>query len=161
MDTLLQLPHELLRCICAHLPLQELKHIRLTCKTLASVGVEMLLPELEVLYTLESLERLRAISLDPVLRLHVTSLVYTADRIRWYPDGCFREWKAEVQGIDALESFSEESMTDMNLIDTDTETDDESDELSSQNQPSDMELWRGWEAYRDLRDDQEVKISIP
>ncbi|CAL8583225.1 hypothetical protein XPA_008856 [Xanthoria parietina] len=56
--------------------------LRLTCKSLAAVGLEYILPEVELLFTPKSFERLRGISEHPTLSYHVKSLVYRADSLR-------------------------------------------------------------------------------
>jgi hypothetical protein len=114
----------------------------------------MLLPEVEVLYTMTSLRRLEAISLHPVLRLHVRSLVYTTDRLPIYPDDCSTRWKVEVKSQElsrriarAREIVGPESVEKY---------------LAEVPQPlwSETEGRKRWEAYREMRDEQQVNLLL-
>ncbi len=58
-----------------------------------SRGVEILFSEIEVVLTLASLDRLEAISLHPVLCLHMRYPVYTPDRLGLFDDESLDEWK--------------------------------------------------------------------
>jgi hypothetical protein len=146
--TLLQLPSGLLQDICSYLSVQELRHIRSSCRRLALVGTEMLLPEVEIFYTMASLKRLEEISLHPVLRLHVRSLVYTTDRLPIYPDDYSTRWKDELES----QEYSRRVARAMEIVGP------ESVEkyLAGLPQPhwSKTEVWKRWEAYREMRDEQ-------
>jgi hypothetical protein len=114
----------------------------------------MLLPEVEVLYTMTSLRRLEAISLHPILRLHVRSLVYTTDRLPIYPDDCSTQWKAEAKAQEhsrriarAREIVGPESVGNY---------------LAELPQPPWSEIVgrKRWEAYREMRDEQQVNLLL-
>ncbi|KAL8734577.1 MAG: hypothetical protein Q9166_001477 [cf. Caloplaca sp. 2 TL-2023] len=80
-------------------------NLRLTCKTLAAVGLEYLLPEVELLFTPKSFDRLVRIAEHPQLRHHVKSLVYRVDcliscedKTDWYlqiPHSAYLLWSHE------------------------------------------------------------------
>ncbi|KAL8765933.1 MAG: hypothetical protein Q9209_007130 [Squamulea sp. 1 TL-2023] len=58
--------------------------LRLTCKLLGAVGLEYLLPEVELFFTPKSFDRLQRISEHPQLSYHVKSLVYRAGCLPYY-----------------------------------------------------------------------------
>ncbi len=67
--------------IFAAVDVGDVPNLRLTCKSLGEVGLEYLLPEVELLFTLKSFDRLRQISEHPALSRHVKSLVYRIDSL--------------------------------------------------------------------------------
>lgn len=64
----------------------DVPNLRLTCKSLGEVGLEYLLPEVELLFTSKSFDRLRQISEHPALSRHVKSLVYRVDSVYEHVD---------------------------------------------------------------------------
>lgn len=67
--------------IFAAVDVGDVPNLRLTCRSLGEVGLEYLLPEVELLFTLKSFDRLRQISEHPALSRHVKSLVYRIDSL--------------------------------------------------------------------------------
>lgn len=96
------LPIELQRIIFTRLRIKDLKKLRLTCKFLADIGAELLLPEVHVIFTAESMARLKKISLHPVFSQHVTSIFYEGDRLDHYES--VEKWKknADPRLVDKL-----------------------------------------------------------
>ncbi|KAI4268568.1 MAG: hypothetical protein LQ337_007767 [Flavoplaca oasis] len=88
--SLARLAPELHHMIFAAVDLSDVPNLRLTCKSLAAVGSEYLLPEVELLFTPESFNRLRRISEHPVLSRHVKSLVYRVGSLK--PCHNISEW---------------------------------------------------------------------
>lgn len=84
-------PVELKRKICALLGLSDLKSIRSVCRAFRDAGAEFLLSEVYVLFTIESIGRLRDISLHPIIHRCIKSLVYEGDRLDHYEGK--KEWK--------------------------------------------------------------------
>ncbi|KAL8751840.1 MAG: hypothetical protein Q9184_005929 [Pyrenodesmia sp. 2 TL-2023] len=74
-----QLTPELQRMVFAAVDVGDVPNLRLTCKSLGEAGLEYLLPEVELLFTLKSFDRLRPVSEHPALSRHVKSLVYSVD----------------------------------------------------------------------------------
>ncbi|KAL9023057.1 MAG: hypothetical protein Q9180_008415 [Flavoplaca navasiana] len=68
--------------IFAAVDVSDVPNLRLTCKSLAAVGSEYLLPEVDLLFIPESFNRLRRLSEHPVLSRHVKSLVYRIDSLK-------------------------------------------------------------------------------
>src|SRR5271170_3870827 len=84
MAELLDCPHEIIRYVLGNLELADLKNARLACKTLGVIGAETLLPTIHVVFTKQSIERLRDVSLHPVIGLYVNGIIYEADRVDHY-----------------------------------------------------------------------------
>ncbi|KAI4283782.1 MAG: hypothetical protein L6R38_001947 [Xanthoria sp. 2 TBL-2021] len=76
-----RLAPELQHMIFAAADTCDVPNLRLTCKSLGAVGLEYLLPEVELLFTPKSFDRLRGISEHPTLSRHVKSLVYRTDSL--------------------------------------------------------------------------------
>ncbi|KAL8918424.1 MAG: hypothetical protein Q9208_007329 [Pyrenodesmia sp. 3 TL-2023] len=70
------LPHELLHHILGYLTTCDLKHTRLTCKTLLDISLPLLSTTVVVSTSCTDLDIFRAISERPHLSKHVTTLVY-------------------------------------------------------------------------------------
>ncbi|KAI4256455.1 MAG: hypothetical protein L6R42_006208 [Xanthoria sp. 1 TBL-2021] len=77
-----RLAPELQHMIFAAADTCDVPNLRLTCKYLGAVGLEYLLPEVELLFTPKSFDRLRGISEYPTLSRHVKSLMYRADSLQ-------------------------------------------------------------------------------
>lgn len=88
------LPVEIVRQICGHLSISDVKFIRLACKELAGIGAEHLLLEVHLVFTLPSFERLQVILLHPIISQHVTPLLYEGERLEHFKDRA--EWRAHV-----------------------------------------------------------------
>ena len=71
-----RLPLEILYLVCAVLEKPDLGKLRLTCKLCATAGIQSLVKELHLFYTLNSHMNLIKISLFPELRKHVKSIIY-------------------------------------------------------------------------------------
>ncbi|KAL8978701.1 MAG: hypothetical protein Q9205_005784 [Flavoplaca limonia] len=80
--SLARLAPELHHMIYEAVDVSDVPNLRLACKSLAAVGSEYLLPEVELLFTPESFNRLRRISEHPVLSRRVKSLVYRIDSLK-------------------------------------------------------------------------------
>ncbi|KAI4107882.1 MAG: hypothetical protein LQ339_002492 [Xanthoria mediterranea] len=89
-----RLAPELQHMIFAEVDTSDIPTLRLTCRSLAAVGLEYILPEVELLFTPKSLERLRGISEHPTLSCHVKSLVYRADSLRTCSN--IEEWYEQI-----------------------------------------------------------------
>ncbi|KAL8642841.1 MAG: hypothetical protein Q9226_008461, partial [Calogaya cf. arnoldii] len=77
-----RLAPELQHMIFAAADTGDVPNLRLTCKSLGAIGLEYLLPEVELLFTPKSFDRLRGISEHPTLGRHVKSLVYRVDSLK-------------------------------------------------------------------------------
>ena len=159
-DTLLTLASmrslsvELVREICGNLSTSDLKSIRLTCKGLASIGAEHLLPEVYLVFTVASFERLQQISLHPIISQHVRSFIYEGDRLDHYKDRT--EWEVHLIDDDDWlarkpqhpDTTSDEDMRDYrrNLLLWASE---------SKNSYTEKQLKEGWRMYEELYRDQE------
>src|SRR2546421_6711666 len=108
MAELLKLPHELARYTFAKLERVDLKNIRLTCKSFGDIGAETLLPAIHVVFTKQSFERLRDVSLHPIFSLHVNEIVYEADRLDHYDDQ--EEWECDVVDPNYLADLSPDAL---------------------------------------------------
>ncbi|KAI0388476.1 hypothetical protein F5Y17DRAFT_206145 [Xylariaceae sp. FL0594] len=74
-----RIPTELLYVICSFLSVDDILSFRLVSKLYADVGAAYMLPEVTFHMHHQELERLRQISLHPVLSKHVRSLMYSAE----------------------------------------------------------------------------------
>ncbi|KAL8727032.1 MAG: hypothetical protein Q9166_006330 [cf. Caloplaca sp. 2 TL-2023] len=81
-----QLPSEVLHLIFAAANRKDILKLRLTCKTLAAIGLDYLIPEVELLFTRRSFDRVKGIAEHPVCGQRVTSLVYRVDSLRQHFD---------------------------------------------------------------------------
>ena len=104
MVELLDCPHEIIRYVLGNLGLANLKNARLACKTLGAIGAETLLPTIRVVFTKQSIERLRDVSLHPVISLHVNEIIYEADRVDHYDQQ--EDWERDVVDSEYLASLS-------------------------------------------------------
>ncbi|KAL8995562.1 MAG: hypothetical protein Q9169_004735 [Polycauliona sp. 2 TL-2023] len=71
-----QLAPELQHMVFAAVDVRDVPSLRLTCESLGAVGLEYLVPDMEILCTQKSSDRLREISEHPILSRHVESLEY-------------------------------------------------------------------------------------
>lgn len=113
----------------------------------------MLASEIEVLYTIASLKRLEAISLHPVLHLHVKSLVYTADRLPAYDDYNFNRYKFELQDQEYVNFLPDHQRAAIGLPREGRSIHDWTAGLP-QHGWSDAEIKKGWDLYKHMRDEQ-------
>ena len=93
-----RLPAELIHVIFLFLKAPDIGNFRLASKFYANAGRSRLFYELHLMFTPESFERLHAISSDPELACHVTSLFYEADTLpalRQIED-CQRVWESNI-----------------------------------------------------------------
>ncbi|KAL8714598.1 MAG: hypothetical protein Q9220_001546 [cf. Caloplaca sp. 1 TL-2023] len=81
-----RLPPELVHSILSVLRPEDLLNLRLTCKTFAELSAKYLLRECELMFTLNSFQRLSKISQHPLYSQHVRSLVYYADTLKRHHD---------------------------------------------------------------------------
>ncbi|MCJ1264109.1 hypothetical protein MMC22_003980 [Lobaria immixta] len=72
---------ELIRIICSSLIPSDVGRLRRASRFYANVGRPFMFQQLHLLFAPDSFERLRAISSDPTLAPHVTSLFYEADTL--------------------------------------------------------------------------------
>ncbi|KAL8668524.1 MAG: hypothetical protein Q9168_006854 [Polycauliona sp. 1 TL-2023] len=81
-----RLAPELQHMVFAAVNVKDVPNLRLTCKSLGAVGLEYLVPEVELLFTQKSFDRLRKISEHPILSRHVKSLVYRFGVLQRFQD---------------------------------------------------------------------------
>ncbi|KAL8850168.1 MAG: hypothetical protein Q9221_004854 [Calogaya cf. arnoldii] len=79
-----QLPAELQHALFALSGKEDVPNLRLTCKSLATVGRDYLVRKVELSFTLENFDRLSMITQH--IGRHVKSLVYHIDLLPWYSD---------------------------------------------------------------------------
>lgn len=72
---------ELIRIICSFLIPSDVGRLRRASRFYANVGRPFMFQQLHLVFTPDSFERLRAISSDPTLAPHITSLFYEADTL--------------------------------------------------------------------------------
>ncbi|MCJ1248509.1 hypothetical protein MMC30_005727 [Trapelia coarctata] len=141
------LPLELLRLIFIYLPSKDLKNLRLTCKFLDNIAAEFLLPEVHIVFTTKSINRLKNISLHPVFSQHVTAIFYEGDRLDHYESA--EEWKTKV---------------DLDLVDWSRNCDGntEKNRLLSWKDANltESEVDNGWKAYERLYKQQQELQDI-
>jgi hypothetical protein len=104
MVGLLDCPQEIIRYVLNYLKLTDLKNARLACKTLGVIGAETLLPTIHVVFTKQSIERLRDVSLHPVISLYVYGIMYEADRVDHYDQQ--EDWERDVVDSEYLTGLS-------------------------------------------------------
>ncbi|KAL8682624.1 MAG: hypothetical protein Q9186_001311 [Xanthomendoza sp. 1 TL-2023] len=75
----LQLPLELQHLIFAATDPRDVPNLRLACKTFATIGMNYLLPQAQLLFTRQSFDHLSEVSQHPVLCRSVKSLIYCVD----------------------------------------------------------------------------------
>ena len=90
--------------VSGNLELADLKNARLACKTWGIIGAETLLPAIHVVFTKQSIERLRDVSLHPVISLYVYAIIYEADRVDHYDQQ--EDWERDVVDSEYLTSLS-------------------------------------------------------
>ncbi|KAL8768299.1 MAG: hypothetical protein Q9209_005438 [Squamulea sp. 1 TL-2023] len=79
-----RLPSEILHLVFATADRTDVSNLRLTCKTLAAVGIDHLFQEAELLFTRSSFDRLTTIC--PIYGRHVKTLVYQVHLLRQHFD---------------------------------------------------------------------------
>ena len=89
-----RLAPELVHLIFSFLERTEAPKFRLLCRNVAQIGLQYIIPEVHVMLTMESLERLKAIAKHPRVSEHVTTIFYEADCLREYENQ--REWKESI-----------------------------------------------------------------
>jgi hypothetical protein len=146
---LLKCPQEIVRYIFAQLERVDLKNIRLTCKTFGNFGAETLLPTIRVVFTKQSFERLREVSLHRIFSLHVNEIIYEADRLDHYDTQ--EEWECLVVDRDYLKSLSPNALEEMQFMLSDNP-------MGVFHNYSTQELNRGWKRYKALHREQLVCV---
>ncbi|CAI6081448.1 unnamed protein product [Clonostachys chloroleuca] len=79
--------HTICECLDSHL---DVTSFRLVCRAFGDIGLKFLTPLVTVVPTAESIARLRAISLHPVLRHHVSGVTFLINV--FYPDANYDHW---------------------------------------------------------------------
>lgn len=97
---LARLPIEILHMVFAHLKPQDVAQIRLTRRLLADIGLHHLISEVHLIFKSSSFERMRQISLNPVVSSTVKSLFYEAEVIQRCHD--FNDWQTCVENSAVL-----------------------------------------------------------
>ncbi|CAO1596295.1 hypothetical protein XANCAGTX0491_000146 [Xanthoria calcicola] len=92
MDHLL--PLELHHHIFALVDGSDIPNLRKTCRTFANVGLDYLLPEVEITFTRKSFEHLAQVVKHPILGRRVKSLIYHIDALK--PHHNKDEWLREI-----------------------------------------------------------------
>jgi len=149
MAELLKLPHELARYTFAKLERVDLKNIRLTCKTFGDIGAETLLPVIHVVFTKQSFERLRDVSLHRIFSLHVNEIVYEADRLDHYDDQ--EDWECDVFDPNYPSNLSPYVRVRLGLEPL-------GDLMRVRHVYSDEEVKSGWRKYKALHKEQLVSV---
>ena len=149
MAELLKLPHELARYTFAKLERVDLKNIRLTCKTFGDIGAETLLPVIHVVFTKQSFERLRDVSLHRIFSLHVNEIVYEADRLDHYDNQ--EAWEWDVVDQNYLANLSPDARVRLRLLPL-------GDLMRVRHVYSAEELNPGWRKYKALHREQLVSV---
>ena len=98
------LPSEILHIICTHLKPTDVANLRLASSVVAPVGLQYLVPEIQLVIAEDSFRKLAAIATHPVVSKYVTSLVYQADTLKLLDE---EEWRGYVQSPDYTERVRE------------------------------------------------------
>jgi hypothetical protein len=151
MVGLLDCPHEIIRDVLGNLELADLKNARLACKTLGVIGAETLLPAIHVVFTKQSIERLRDVSLHPVISLHVNEIIYEADRVDHYDQQ--EDWERDVVDSEYLANLSPESVAGLQLMLPDNPK-------KVYHEYSRKKLDSGWKRYQALHKEQLVSTLV-
>ncbi|VUC22277.1 unnamed protein product [Clonostachys rosea] len=89
------LPTEVLYTICECFNSRlDVASFRLVCRAFGDIGLRFLVPMVTIAPTAESIARLRAISLHPVLRHHVAGITFLVNV--FYPDAGYNSWVGRV-----------------------------------------------------------------
>src|SRR5271156_744808 len=151
MVELLDCPHEIIQYVLGNLELADLKNARLACKTLGVIGAETLLPAIHVVFTKQSIERLRDVSLHPIISLHVNEIIYEADRVDHYDQQ--ENWERDVVDSEYLANLSPESVEELQLMLPD-------DPMKVYHEYSRKKLDSGWKKYQALHKEQLVSALV-
>jgi hypothetical protein len=151
MAKLLDCPHEIIQYVLGNLELADLKNARLSCKTLGVIGAETLLPAIHVVFTKQSIERLRDVSLHPIISLHVNEIIYEADRVDHYDQQ--EDWERNVVDSEYLANLSPESIERLRLVLPD-------DPMKVYHEYSRKKLDSGWKTYQALHKEQLVSTLL-
>jgi hypothetical protein len=151
MAELLDCPHEIIRYVLGNLELADLKNARLACKTWGIIGAETLLPAIHVVFTKQSIERLRDVSLHPVISLHVNEIIYEADRVDHYDQQ--KDWERDVVDSEYFAKLSPESIEELQLMLPD-------DPMKVYHEYSRKKLDSGWKKYQALHKEQLVSTLV-
>ena len=150
MVELLDCPHEIIRYVLGNLELADLKNARLACKALGIIGAETLLPTIHVVFTKQSIERLRDVSLHPIISLHVNEIIYEADRVDHYDRQ--EDWEWDVVDSEYLAKLSPESVEELQLM--------LPDDPMKYHEYSRKKLDSGWKKYQALHKEQLVSTLV-
>ena len=89
-----QLPADIIHIICVFLRPSELANLRLVSRNVGPISFKYMVPEVHLMLTKDSYERLKAIAAHPIASKNVTSFFFEADRLSEWPletwDQCFR-----------------------------------------------------------------------
>ena len=151
MVELLDCPHEIVRYVLSNLELTDVKNARLACKTLEVIGAETLLPTIHVVFTKQSIERLRDVSLHPVISLYVNEIIYEADRVDHYDQQ--EDWERDAVDSEYLTSQSPESVEELQLMLP-------GDPMKAYHRYSRKKLDSGWKKYQALHKEQLVSTLV-
>ena len=94
------LPSEILHIICTYLKPTDVANLRLASSVVAPVGLQYLVPEVQLVVAEDSFRKLAAIATHPVVSKYVTSLVYQADTLEVLDE---EEWRVHVRSPDHTE----------------------------------------------------------
>ncbi|KAI4259534.1 MAG: hypothetical protein LQ352_000721 [Teloschistes flavicans] len=148
--------------ILATVATKDVPNLRLTCKTLAKIGFDYLIPEAELLFTRKSFDRLHEISQHPVLSPRVTSLFYCLDSLSQHFDK--REYTRGVAKSLSMRSY-DSGLDDWVGPPPSRGASDRQHRMYTRNvargadpdsRYSKRELTRGWEAYKQLYAEQDL-----
>ncbi|KAL8685196.1 MAG: hypothetical protein Q9218_007910, partial [Villophora microphyllina] len=161
MFPLLQLPPELLRLIFAIIPTKDIPNLRLSCKNLATIGLEFLVPEAQLLFTRKSFDRLQEISQHPILSRRVTSFLYCIDSLKQHFDK--REYVRAVADSLSISSYDRGPNWVGPMPSSDASDRERRRYARNVARGADPEsrytrhqLTQGWEAYKQLYAEQDV-----
>ena len=100
---LLELPPELLHRLCLHLDANCLRATRASCRLLATIGAEYLVPELTVYHVRESLCGAIELIRNAAIAKGIRSLCYQGDRLPEFTS--FKDWNKERQSTATYEEI--------------------------------------------------------
>lgn len=83
--------------LCTHLKPVEVANLRLASRSVASIGLQYLIPEVHLVVAEDSFRQLEAIARHPVVSKYVTSLFYEADILEPYDE---KKWKEQIRSPD-------------------------------------------------------------
>ncbi len=94
------LPSEVLHMVCTHLKPTDVGNLRLASSAVASIGLQYLVPEVQLIVAEDSFSKLAAIAAHPVVSKYVTGLFYNADTLKVLDE---EEWRKTCWSPDYVE----------------------------------------------------------